>query len=372
MDLATEAIQLHSKLKGKTEVKPKIEVNTKILNLLYTPGVAAIVRKIGDDREASYDLTGRGNSVAIVCDGTRILGLGNRGAEAAMPVMEGKALIYKAFGNVDAVPLCIRTQDKEEIIKFVMNITPSFGAINMEDIEAPKCLEIVDRLSEISEIPIFHDDQQGTAVITVAALLNALKIVEKDIETSKIVIFGAGAAGFGISRLLLHGGAKNLIVLDSKGIIYKGREGLNDYKLKLAELTNHELVKGDLKDAIANADVFVGVSGQKDIVTEEMVKSMNQSAIVFALTNPDPEIMPDKAKMAGARITATGRGDFDNQVNNALVFPFLMRKILDERIKKIDQELLYKAAKDLANMTKDIKESHIIPSLDEVERVQSN
>lgn len=362
-------IELHKELKGKLEFKPKIKVDDNNIKLLYTPGVADVVRQIAKNKEDLYLYTGKPNSIAIVSDGSRILGLGNLGAEAALPVMESKALLYKVYGNVDAVPLCLKTQDAEEIISIVENVSPNFGAINIEDIESPKCFEIVDELSNRLDIPVFHDDQHGTAIVVLAALLNALKLVKKSLANARIIVLGAGAAGYGITNLLCYVGAKNVVVLDSKGSIYGGRDDLNDYKKKLAKITNTKNEDLGLESALHGSDVFIGVSGQKNILSSNMIKKMNKNPIVFALTNPDPEIFPDEAKKGGAAIVATGRSDFPNQVNNALVFPSLMRKILDKRIKTIDQELLYKAAKDLANMANDIKESHIIPSLDEVERV---
>ncbi|MBI2675821.1 MAG: NADP-dependent malic enzyme [Candidatus Aenigmarchaeota archaeon] len=365
MDIKKEAIELHEKLKGKIEIRPKAEISREVLRLLYTPGVAEIVRIIARNKPDVYRYTGKGNSIAIVSDGSRILGLGNLGPEAALPVMESKAMLYKAYGNVDAYPVCLKTQKTEEIISIVENISPNFGAINIEDIEAPKCFEIVEKLSERLDIPVFHDDQHGTAIIVTAGLMNALKIVNKSMETARIVILGSGAAGYGIAKLLVHAGARNLLVLDSNGIIHRKRDSLNKYKQELAEITNQRQESGTLEDAIQGSDVFIGVSGRKGIVSGNMVKDMNKDAIVFALSNPDPEIMPADAKAAEARIVATGRGDFENQINNSLVFPFFMRKVLDERIMKIDKQLMYLTAEKISGMVAPAPD-RILPSIEEV------
>jgi len=355
---------LHKKLKGKLELKPKIKVDKRNIKLLYTPGVADIVKIIAKDKECLYLYTGKGNNVAIVSDGSRILGLGNLGAEAALPVMESKALLYKIYGDVDAISLCLKTQKAEEIISIVKNISINFGAINIEDIESPKCFEIVDELSKRLKIPVFHDDQHGTAVVVLAALLNALKLVKKNLPNARIIVLGAGAAGYGITKLLFYAGAKNMIVLDSVGSIYEGRDGLNDYKENLAKITNRKKEDLGLESALHKSDVFIGVSGQKGILSRNMIKKMNRNAVVFALSNPDPEIFPEEAKKGGAIIVATGRSDFPNQVNNALVFPSLMRKILDEKRKSISEKLLYQAAKDLAKAVTNPKLESIIPSFD--------
>ncbi|MBX4212495.1 NADP-dependent malic enzyme [Candidatus Pacearchaeota archaeon] len=368
MSLEKEAKDLHRKLKGKIELKPKIPVTQSNLRLIYTPGVAHIVREISKNKENAYEYTGKGNTIAIVCDGSRILGLGNKGAEAALPVMEGKAMLFKAYGDVNAVPLCIRTQDKEEIISFIKNISPTFGAINLEDVSSPNCLEIVDRLKNL-EIPVFHDDQHGTAIAALAGLLNSLKILKKEIKKVKIVIAGAGTAGYGIANLLHYAGAKNILITDSKGIIYEGRPHLNHYKEKLASFTNPNHMTGDLSDALIKADVFIGVSGEKNLLNKKMIESMNTNPIVFALSNPDPEILPDEAKSAGAAIIATGRSDFDNPINNVLVFPFLMRKILKERIKVLDESLFYKTALKIASVVRNPNPNRIIPSLEEMKKV---
>ena len=358
------SLELHKKLKGKLEFKSKIKIDKKNLSLLYTPGVAEVVRIISKKPETVYEYTGKGNTIAIVSDGSRILGLGNLGAKAALPVMESKALLYKVYGNVNAIPLCLKTQKVDEIISIVENISPSFGAINIEDIESPKCFEIVDELAKRLDIPVFHDDQHGTAVVVLAALLNALKLVNKDLAKARIIIFGAGAAGYGITKLLCYAGARNIIVLDSCGTIYESRSGLNRYKTHIAKITNPKHENLELDSALNWSDVFIGVSGQKDVVTASMIKKMKKDAIIFALSNPEPEILPGEAIKAGARVVATGRSDFKNQVNNAVVFPSLMRKILDERIKKITEELLYRVAKELSRMVRRPTPYNIVPPLD--------
>lgn len=368
MTLEKEALNLHKRLKGKLDVKPKIKLNKKNLSLLYTPGVAAAVEAIKQSKASAYQYTGKGDSIAIVSDGSRVLGLGNVGALAALPVMESKALLYKVYGNVNAIPLCVRTQDAKEIIKLVEDISPNFGAINIEDIETPKCFEIVDALSNKLDIPVFHDDQHGTAVVVLAALLNALKLVNKKIETARIIILGAGAAGYGIAKLLAYAGAKNILVLDSLGTIYKGRTNLNPYKEHLAEITNSEIVRLNLDSAMESCDVFIGVSGKKNILIASMIKKMSRKPIVFALSNPYPEILPKEALDAGAFIVATGRSDFFNQVNNALVFPFFMRNILDEKINTISERLLYNAAIELSRKVKKASPRKIICSLQELAR----
>lgn len=364
-----EALKLHERLKGKIEIKPKIKVNQKILSLLYTPGVADVVREIAKNKQNVYKYTGKGNTIAIISDGSRVLGLGNQGAEAAIPVMEGKALIYKTFGNVDAIPLCLKTQDAQEIISIVENLAPNFGAINIEDIEAPKCFEIVEALAKKLDIPVFHDDQQGTAVVSVAALINALKVVKKKLEEVNIVVLGAGAAGYGIAKLLVHAGAKNVVVLDSKGIMYEGREDLNTYKQELAKITNKQKKAGALSDALKNSDVFIGVSGQKNIIAGEDVKTMNNKPIIFALSNPEGEISWEEAERGCAAVIATGRSDVKNQVNNSVCFPFIMRKILDEKIKAIDQKLLFDVAKKIAAKVKRPTAQKIIPLVSEIKKL---
>ncbi len=368
-NLGQTALKLHEKLKGKIEIRPKIKVNQKNLSLIYTPGVAEVVRVIHENKAEVYKYTGKGNSIAIISDGSRVLGLGNQGAEAAMPVMEGKALIYKSFGNVNAIPICLKTQNAQEIISIVENLAPNFGAINIEDIESPKCFEIVEALTKSLDIPVFHDDQHGTAVVAVAGLLNALKVVKKELKTAKIIVFGAGAAGYGITRLLVHAGAKNILVLDSKGILYEGREEMNKYKQELAKITNKKREAGNLIRALKNSDAFIGVSGQTDIITCHNVAAMNEHAIIFALSNPDAEMTIEEAKKGCAAVIATGRSDFKNQVNNSVCFPFIMRKILDEKIKKIDQELLLSVAKKIAGKVKRPTARKIIPLLAEIKKL---
>ncbi len=363
MNLKKAALKLHEKLKGKIEIKPKIKVNKNILSLIYTPGVAQASLSIFKNKKNSYKYTWKSNNLAIISDGSRLLELGNKGGEAAIPVMEGKALLYKEYGDINAIPICLKTQEKWEIINLVENIALNFGAINIEDIEAPKCFEIVDDLSKKLSIPVFHDDQHGTAVVVLAALINSLKLVKKKLDKVKIVVLGAGAAGYGITKLLNYAGAKNILVLDSQGIVSPKRYDLNMYKLYLAKITDAS-EEGTLKDAIKNADVFIGVSGQENILSLNLVKKMNNDAIIFALSNPNPEILPNKArKSKNVKIIATGRGDFNNQVNNALVFPFIMRYILDKKIININEKLLYDFAKKLAKETKNLNFNHIIKGL---------
>jgi len=363
--LSKEAIALHKKLKGKIFVASKISPLTpKQIQNVYTPGVASVCKKIFKDNKSKYDLTSKGNNVAIVTDGTRILGLGNIGPDAALPVMEGKAMLYSEFGQINAFPICLNTIDKEKIIDIIQAIEPVFGAINLEDIKSPKVLDISKELEKKLSIPIFHDDRHGTAVIVLAALINSLKVVKKNMSEIKIVISGAGSAGYCISRLLNFSGCKNILVLDSNGTIYKGRKkGMNKYKDEIAGFTSKE--KGLLPDVLIGVDVFIGVSGVKNILNPKMLKSMNKNSVVFALTNPIPEIDPDLAKKSGARIIATGSYKYPNTVNNAVVFPYLMRVILDLKIKQIDMKILYSAALAIADTVnkKDLSENNIIPTL---------
>ncbi|MFH1582936.1 MAG: NADP-dependent malic enzyme [Candidatus Falkowbacteria bacterium] len=352
MDYAKKSIALHKKYRGKIEIKTKIKLKTKDdLSLAYTPGVAAVSSAIGKDKKLSWQLTNRANQVAIVTDGTAILGLGNLGAEAAMPVMEGKSAIFKEFAGIDAMPLCINTKEVEEIINFCKQIEPSFGGINLEDISAPRCFEILARLEKELSIPVFHDDQDGTAIVVLAALTNACKITGKAMKNLKIVINGAGAAGIAIARLLMAAGVGDLILLDSQGTIYGGRKNLNPVKREIAQKTNKKKIKGGLTDALAGADVFIGVS-QGNLVTPEMVKSMRKDPIIFAMANPIPEIMPDSAIKAGASIVGTGRSDFPNQINNALVFPGIFRGLLDNKVRQVTTKIKIKAAMALANVVK--------------------
>lgn len=347
---------------GKISIQSKVKLETKEdLSLAYTPGVAEACKKITENKEDSYKYTSRGNIVAVISDGSAVLGLGNIGPEAAMPVMEGKAILFKKFANIDAVPIVLNTQDKNEIIQIIKSLDPSFGGINLEDISAPRCFEIEEALKKEMNIPVFHDDQHGTAIVVLAGLINALKIVNKNKEEIKIILNGAGAAGVAITKLLLAYGVKDIIALDSKGAITKTNAS-NDSKKELAEITNLKNLEGDLKTIIQNTDVFVGVSAP-GVLTQEMIKSMNKNPIIFAMANPVPEIMPDLAKEAGAKIVATGRSDFPNQVNNALVFPGIFRGVLDSRAKQITEEMKLESAKALASIITEPSEDEIIPDI---------
>jgi malate dehydrogenase len=364
MDYAKESLKLHYELKGKLEITPRAKVDSKeALSLAYTPGVAEPCLVIQKDVEKSYELTRRWNTVAVVTDGTAVLGLGDIGPEAGMPVMEGKCVLFKAFGDVDAIPLCVRTKDVEEIVKTVSLLAGSFGGVNLEDISAPRCFEIEKRLKEICDIPIFHDDQHGTAVVTLAGLINALKLTGKKIEEVKIVTSGAGAAGIAIIKLLISMGAKNVIMTDREGAIYKGRENLNPIKMEMAEITNLSMEKGSLSDVIKNADVFIGVSAPGTL-SKEMVKSMAEKPIVFACANPIPEIFPEDAKEAGAAVVSTGRSDFPNQINNVLCFPGIFRGALDVRAKDINDEMKVAAAYAIAELVSDreLNAEYILPA----------
>jgi malate dehydrogenase (oxaloacetate-decarboxylating) len=361
-------------VRGKIEIQSRITLDNtdeekSTLGLIYTPGVAYIATEISKNKELVYDYTSKWNNVAIICDGTRVLGLGNIGPESALPVMEGKSVLFKVLGGINAFPLCISTRDKEEIISFVKAIQPVFGAVNIEDIESPKVLEIIERLRNELSIPVFHDDQHGTAVITLSALINALRLLDKKLMEIKIVISGAGSAGYGIYRILYEAGCRDIIVTDSKGAIYEGRsESLdNSYKKEIAKKTNSKKLRGTLTDVIREADVFIGVSGKADLLNDEMVKSMNSNAVVFALSNPDPEMLPPNALNAGAKIVATGRSDFPNQVNNALVFPSILRALLDLRVKAIQEDMLVAVAKAIAALVTDahLKEDYIIPKIND-------
>ena len=364
MDYAKESLKLHYELKGKLEITPRAKVDSKeALSLAYTPGVAEPCLVIQKDVEKSYELTRRWNTVAVVTDGTAVLGLGDIGPEAGMPVMEGKCVLFKAFGDVDAIPLCVRTKDVEEIVKTVSLLAGSFGGVNLEDISAPRCFEIEKRLKEICDIPIFHDDQHGTAVVTLAGLINALKLTGKKIEEVKIVTSGAGAAGIAIIKLLLSMGAKNVIMTDREGAIYKGRENLNPIKMEMAEITNLSMEKGSLSNVIKNADVFIGVSAPGTL-NKDMVKSMAEKPIIFACANPIPEIFPEDAKEAGAAVVSTGRSDFPNQINNVLCFPGIFRGALDVRAKDINDEMKVAAAYAIAELVSDqeINAEYILPA----------
>ena len=363
MDYAKESLKLHYELKGKLEITPRAKVDSKeALSLAYTPGVAEPCLVIQKDVEKSYELTRRWNTVAVVTDGTAVLGLGDIGPEAGMPVMEGKCVLFKAFGDVDAIPLCVRTKDVEEIVKTVSLLAGSFGGVNLEDISAPRCFEIEKRLKEVCDIPIFHDDQHGTAVVTLAGLINALKLTGKKIEEVKIVTSGAGAAGIAIIKLLLSMGAKNVIMTDREGAIYKGREKLNPIKMEMAEMTNLSMEKGSLSDVIKNADVFIGVSAPGTL-NKDMVKSMAEKPIIFACANPIPEIFPEDAKEAGAAVVSTGRSDFPNQINNVLCFPGIFRGALDVRAKDINDEMKVAAAYAIAELVSDqeLNAEYILP-----------
>lgn len=362
-----KSISFHKKLKGKIYVESKIsKITDENLQLIYTPGVAKVCEEIFRHPNLKYELTSKGSNIAVVTDGTRILGLGNIGPEAALPVMEGKAVLYRKYGNLNAFPICLATTKKKKIIETIKAIEPVFGAINLEDIESPKVLDISYQLAKELSIPIFHDDRHGTAVIVLAGLLNSLKIVQKQLSEIKIVIAGAGSAGYCIAKLLNFSGCKNIIVLDSMGAITKKRKTkIDKYKRQLAQFTNQKET-GELSDVIKNSDVFIGVSGIKNLLKPELIKKMNDMPIIFALTNPDPEIMPNIAKKFGAKIIATGSFKYENKVNNAIVFPYLMRAILELKIKKITLEILYETALAIASSIPSTKlsEKNIIPSID--------
>lgn len=370
IDYAKKSIALHKKLGGKIEVKNKVDIkNFTDLSLCYTPGVGAVSSAIAKNKQLARELTIQKNSVAVISDGSAVLGLGNIGPEAAMPVMEGKAMLFKKFANIDAVPIVLDTQDTEEIIRTVKILAPNFGGINLEDISAPRCFQIEDRLKNELNVPVMHDDQHGTAIVVLAALINSLKVAKKDIQKVKIVVSGAGAAGVAITKLLLNYGAKNITVLDSVGAIHANRQNLNESKEQLAKITNLGCVNeefkcetGGLSETIKGADVFIGVSAP-GILTGEMVETMAEKAIVFAMSNPVPEIMPDVAKKAGAFIVATGRSDFANQINNVLAFPGIFRGALDGKVKMITDEMKIKAAVSLARIVKKPAPENIVPTV---------
>ena len=363
MDYAKESLRLHGEWKGKIEMVTRVPVKTKDdLSLTYTPGVAQPCLEIQKDINKSYELTRRWNMAAVITDGSAVLGLGDIGPEAGMPVMEGKCVLFKAFGDVDAFPICVKTKDVDEFVETVYNISGSFGGINLEDIAAPRCFEIERKLKEKCDIPIFHDDQHGTAVITLAGLTNALKVVGKKKEDVKIVTSGAGAAAIAITKLLLSAGFKDITMCDRKGAIYQGRESLNWIKTEMAEVTNLSRKAGTLADMLVGADVFIGVSAP-NTVTTEMVKTMNKDAIIFACANPTPEIFPDAAKAGGARIVSTGRSDYPNQINNVLAFPGIFRGAFDVRASDINEEMKVAAAEALAGLVGDeLSEDYIIPA----------
>jgi malate dehydrogenase (oxaloacetate-decarboxylating) len=361
--LEKKAVSLHRRFKGKLQTTSLLRLrNKKDLSLVYTPGVAAISSLIAENKKEVCDLTWKNRSVAVISDGSAVLGLGNVGPEAALPVMEGKCVIFKEFANIDAVPIVLNTQDTKEIIKIVKAIAPGFGAINLEDISAPRCFEIENRLKEELDIPVMHDDQHGTAIVVLAGLINALRVVKKRLPKARIIVNGAGPAGTATAKLLVKAGAKNVVVLDSKGIIYKGRKDLVPHKKELAEITNPKHLTGDLNRAIWEADVFIGLS-RPNLLMPNHIKMMSRPAIVFALANPVPEIMPNLAWKAGAKVVATGRSDFSNQINNSLVFPGIFRGALDNRVSRITDEMKLRAAFTLARLIKKPTPKNIIPSI---------
>ena len=362
MDFNQLSLKMHEENKGKVAIQSKVTVKTRDdLSTAYTPGVAEPCRKIAANKMDVYRYTSKGNLVAVVSDGTAVLGLGDIGPEAAMPVMEGKAILFKEFGNVDAFPICLDTKDPDEIVETVIRLAPTFGGINLEDISAPRCFEIEARLKEALDIPVFHDDQHGTAVVVLAAVINSLKLTGKTVEDCKVVINGAGSAGIAIGKLMLNYGIRHLTMCDRQGMVNKANAA-NPAQSEIAEITNLEQRKGTLADALKGADIFVGVSAP-NLVTPEMVKSMNQDPILFAMANPTPEIMPDLAKAAGAKIVGTGRSDFPNQINNVLVFPGIFRGALDVRAKAITEEMKMAAAQALAGLISDeeLRADYIIP-----------
>lgn len=364
MSIQQEALELHKKLRGKIEVVSRVEVkDRKDLSLAYTPGVAQPCLEIQKDVDLSYELTRRWNTVAVVTDGTAVLGLGDIGPEAGMPVMEGKCVLFKTFGDVDAFPLCIRSKNVDDIVNTVKLIAGSFGGVNLEDISAPRCFEIERRLKEECDIPIFHDDQHGTAIVTLAAMINALKIVKKELKNISVVVNGAGAAGIAITRLLMSVGLQEVILCDREGAIYEGRPNLNYEKELMAKISNKAKKKGTLADVLVGADVFIGVSGP-GVVTSDMVKSMAKDPIIFAMANPVPEIMPDEAKAAGAKVVGTGRSDFANQINNVLAFPGIFRGALDVRARDINDEMKIAAAEAIASLIseEELSPEYIIPA----------
>ena len=363
MTNAEKALKLHEEWNGKLETAPKMKITTREdLAFAYTPGVAEPCKVIAKDKEAAYKYTIKSNTVAVVSDGSAVLGLGNIGAHAAMPVMEGKAVLFKEFGNVNAVPICLDTQDTEEIIKTVVNIAPAFGGINLEDISAPRCFEVESRLKELLDIPVFHDDQHGTAIVVLAGIINGLKVTGKTKEDCQVVVNGAGSAGVAITKLLLTYGFRHVTMCDKSGILCKGSEGLNWMQESMMDVTNLEHKTGSLADALKGADIFVGVSAP-NIVTADMVKTMNKNAIIFAMANPVPEIMPDVAKAAGAKVVGTGRSDFPNQVNNVIAFPGIFKGALEGRATQITEDMKLAAALAIANLIPDdeVSDVNILP-----------
>lgn len=353
MNYKEESLKKHYEWKGKIEVNARAKVDNKeALALAYTPGVAEPCLEIQKDYKKSWELTRKWNMVAVITDGTAVLGLGDIGPEAGMPVMEGKSVLFKEFGDVDAFPICVRTKDVDEFVQTVYNISGSFGGINLEDISAPRCFEIEEKLKAKCDIPVFHDDQHGTAIVTSAAIINSMKIINKSIGDCKAVINGAGAAGIAIAKLLMTLGLKDVILCDRTGAIYEGRENLNNVKESIAKVTNRSFTKGTLKEAIVGADIFIGVSAP-GVLTKEMIKTMSKDPIVFAMANPTPEIMPDEAKEAGVRIVGTGRSDFPNQINNVIAFPGIFRGALDVRASKITENMKIAAAYAIASLVSD-------------------
>ncbi len=359
------SLDLHKKYKGKIELKSKVSIKNKDdLSTVYTPGVAEVCRFIHKDKKAAYTHTLKANTIAVVSDGSAVLGLGNIGPEAAIPVMEGKAILFKNFANVDAFPICLNTQDTEEIIQTIKNIAPVFGGINLEDISAPRCFEIEERLKKELDIPVFHDDQHGTAIVVLSGLINSLKIVKKDLKNIKIVVNGAGAAAIAIAKLLIKAGVDSykMIIVDSVDTLNKDRKDLNKYKLELTKITNKNNIKGGLEEAIKNADVFIGVS-KADVLKVEWVKTMNENRIVFAMANPNPEISLENAKKSDIKIFATGRSDYPNQINNVLVFPGIFKGALQNRVRQITDDMKVKAAYAIASLIskKELKPDYVIP-----------
>lgn len=365
MDIREESIKLHKKNKGKIEIVSKIPLNTrKDLSLVYTPGVAEPCKEIKDNPDLIYEYTNKGNMVAVVTDGSAVLGLGNIGSRAGMPVMEGKAILFKELGDVDAFPICLESQETEDIIFAIKQIAPSFGGINLEDISAPKCFEVEKRLKEELDIPVFHDDQHGTAVVVLSAIINSLKVVKKDLENVKIVINGSGAAGIAIAKLLIKAGSKDIIICDRKGILDFDNESLERSKREISGITNPKRIVGSLKEALIGSDIFIGVSAP-NVLTAEDIKKMNKDSIILAMANPIPEIWPQDAKEGGARIIGTGRSDFPNQVNNVLVFPGIFKGALNVRAKDINEDMKIAAAYTIANLVPEsmLNEENILPDV---------
>ncbi len=357
------ALDAHERYKGKLATKVKVPIKSKkALSLYYTPGVAEPCKEIEKNEDLAYKYTSKGNTVAVITDGSAVLGLGNIGSIAGLPVMEGKAALFKSFADVDAVPISLGTQDTQEIITAVKAIAPGFGGINLEDISAPRCFEIEEALIKALDIPIFHDDQHGTAIVCLAGLINALKIVKKKVSEVTVVISGSGAAGIAITKLFMNYGFKHIILNDSKGLIYEGRDNLTDIKKKMAKVTNKKKIKGGLKEAMVDTDIFIGVS-QPNVLTKDMVKTMAKDSIIFAMSNPNPEILPKDAKAGGAKVIATGRSDFPNQINNVLVFPGIFRGALDARARKITDKMKIAAAEALAKLVKKPTPNKIIPGV---------